>query len=471
MNALLRLLIPTSLLLVGCSSPTQAQEPDVAKAIPPSKTAMDLDRLPEDTFTLTDSATAPNAGWCWYEDERAIIDTSNPENPLLLISTVSAAPRGDAEWGDIDLLWRRLGSGEQGDFELHDQLERDDHDSASLYLRPDGKYLAMYSMHGTDHETRWRVSTNPHDPTAWDAEQTYTNSGGTTYNNSFHLADDDGGKGRTYNFTRSGDRDPYVQVSSDHGNTWENAGRLLQEFWPYLRYASNGKRVHFISTENHPRFFQNGIYHGFVKDGKLFDSFGKIADANIFDAESVKPQSLTPVFKNGTAFHGTDMFRAWTIDVVVADDGQPVVIFSARANDSREDHRFFYARFDGAIWTVHEMAKAGGFLYEGESDYTGLVAIDPDNINVVYMSTEIDPRNGKPTEKYELYRGRTKDGGATWSWAALTERSSVDNLRPIVPKWNKKQTALLWQRGTYFSYLNWDTEAVGCVFEGEALND
>ena len=43
-------------------------------------------------FTLTSSTSAPNGAWCWFEDERVIIDTSDPTRPLLLASTISAGP-------------------------------------------------------------------------------------------------------------------------------------------------------------------------------------------------------------------------------------------------------------------------------------------------------------------------------------------------------------------------------------------
>ncbi len=416
-------------------------------------------------FTLTNTTTAPNGAWSWFEDERAIIDASDPANPLLLLSSVSSAADGNAESGDIDLLWRNLSTGAQGEFELHDRLERDDHDSAALYLRPDGRYLAMYAKHITDNLTRWRVSTNPHDPTSWGPMQTLNNGAGTTYDNIYHLAADNNGAGRTYNFTRATGFDPVVQVSSDHGSTWSNAGQLLTQGdgndRPYLRYASDGKKIHFISTEEHPRDFANSVYHGYIQDGKLYNTNGSLIDNNLFDPNAVSPTALTKIFQNGSTSYGTTMNRAWTISLETDNTGNPVGIFSARANDNNTDHRFFYARFDGAQWQVNELARAGGFLYAAESDYTGLVSVDPDNPNVVFMSSKIDPRSEATTSKYELYHGITSNFGETWSWSAITENSTVDNLRPIVPEWNGSDTALTWMRGNYTSYTSWDTEIVG----------
>lgn len=416
-------------------------------------------------FTLTTSTSAPNGAWCWFEDERVIVDTSDPTRPLLLASTVSAGTGGES--GDVDLVWRNLATGEQGDFELANQFQQDDHDSAALYRRPDGRYLAMYSRHGSDNFTRWRISTNPRDPTAWGPEQTLNNGVGTTYNNIYHLPNDNGGAGRTYNFTRATNYDPTVQVSSDHGTSWTAVGKLLTEGGssdrPYVRYAASSERIFVFTTERHPRNYANGMYCGYVQDGVLRRMDGSVADTSVFDATGTAPATLTRVFANGSTFNGTVMNRAWGTDIEVDNTGNPVAVFTARANDSDLDHRFFYSRFDGQQWQVHELARAGGYLYAAENDYTGLASIDPKNPNVVYMSTKIDPRTQATTAKYELYKGFTADFGDTWTWTALTASSTVDNIRPEVPTWRSESTAVTWMRGTYTSFTNWDTELVGMV--------
>jgi hypothetical protein len=110
---------------------------------------------------------------------------------------------------------------------------------------------------------------------------------------------------------------------------------------------------------------------------------------------------------------------------------------------------------------VHELAKAGGYLYAAEGDYTGLVALDPHDPNRLFISTKIDPRNDLPTAHYEIYEGKTTSGGASWTWSPITVNSTVDNLRPIVPAWTDEHTALLWMRGTYTRFTNYDLDVVG----------
>ena len=59
--------------------------------------------------------------------------------------------------------------------------------------------------------------------------------------------------------------------------------------------------------------------------------------------------------------------------------------------------------------------------------------------------------------------GATRDDGTSWSWTAVTSNSAVDNIRPIVPKWDGNHTALIWLRGKYAAYTNYDLDVVGTI--------
>ena len=405
-----------------------------------------------------------NGAWSWFEDERAIVDVAAGK---LIVSSVANASGtgGAARNGDVEVVSYELASGSLAQFTLSDNLQADDHNSAALWRRPDGRYLALYAKHGSDQLTRYRISDNPGDVASWSAEQTFSNGAGATYSNLHYLPNDANGAGRLYNFVRSVGFDPNILVSDDHGSTWSYGGRLLKEGGsgdrPYLRYYSKDNRIHLIATERHPRNYDNGIYHGSIEDGKLYSSGGALLDNNLFDATAVSPADLTPIFVPGTQFNGVTMRRAWTIDVAIDDAGLPYALFQARANDSNLDHRFFYARFDGSAWSVNEIAKAGGYLYAAEDDYTGLAALDPHNPNRMFVSTRIDPRTDVVMPHYEIFEGTTTSAGVDWNWKPITFDSAVDNLRPIVPAWDAENTALLWMRGNYSTYTNYDLDIVG----------
>ena len=108
--------------------------------------------------------------------------------------------------------------------------------------------------------------------------------------------------------------------------------------------------------------------------------------------------------------------------------------------------------------------KAGTKLYASEQDYTGLSALDPDDPQTIYVSTFFDPRNDTTmSTKREIWRGTTCDNGATFTWTPVTARSTMDNIRPIVPKWDGSHTALLWMRGTYTSAQSYSMKIVGTL--------
>jgi hypothetical protein len=105
-----------------------------------------------------------------------------------------------------------------------------------------------------------------------------------------------------------------------------------------------------------------------------------------------------------------------------------------------------------------------------EEDYTGLAALDPNNPDVVYVSTDADPVTGTPLvsradgqRHHELYRGTTRDAGTTWTWEPITANSTADNLRPIVPRWKDARTVLVWMRGRYWSAAHWTTAVVATI--------
>ena len=133
-------------------------------------------------------------------------------------------------------------------------------------------------------------------------------------------------------------------------------------------------------------------------------------------------------------------------------------------------NEYWYARFDDGVWHTHFLAHAGSALYGGEAYYTGLVALDPGDPGRVVVSTDVHPTTGVPLisaadgqQHHELFEGITTDGGATWDWTTITADSTMDNLRPIIPIWDSDQRALLWLRGVYTKYTEYDLDVVAII--------
>ena len=422
-----------------------------------------------------------NGGWSWFEDERAIVDPQAGSAGKIILSSVGngSGTGGASRNGDVEVVSYDLASAATTRFTLADNLEADDHDSAALLRLPDGRYLSSYSKHSADNQLRWRVSSAPGDASAWGPTNTYLEAGGTTYSNLVHLS----ASGDVFDFHRvagAGGFDPhYLKWNLETQSGFAYGGRLLtgpegntgSSDRPYVRYTSNGvDRIDFITTDAHPRnLLSNGVYHGYIRyEGEqkygMYKSDGtRLGDLSSGNTSPFKASDFTPLLVGNAVspVNNLLMTRGWTTDVELDADGKPYAVFTARVNDNSLDHRFFYGRYTDSGWSIHELAKAGGYLYANEADYTGLVALDPSSPDRLFMSSKIDPRTGVTMPRYEIFQGKTTNGGASWSWAPITYNSTMDNIRPIVPKWDSQHTALLWMRGTYTTYTNYNTSIVG----------
>ncbi|MEX2594562.1 MAG: BNR-4 repeat-containing protein [Anditalea sp.] len=404
-----------------------------------------------------------NSGWCWYQDERAVIDGDQ----VIFSGVTSDSVNTVSSYN--------LKTGEQQTSVLNDySFPLDDHNVGALLVRPDGRYLSVYAGHGIDQMMRYRISTNPGDISQWEMEKTVDVGGKVTYSNVYRLAK----TGTTYNYHRGIGRNPNYMISDNNGNTWTYGGQLFAfEGRPYLKYASdNVKRIHFITTEEHPRHYNNSIYHGYIQDGFVYQSDGyQIGHVSTDTVSSLSPQSFTMVF-DGNKETRADV--AWTSDIELDGDGHPYIAFSVakdpialgetiHTENGGFDHRYHYARWDGDQWNEYEIAYAGTRLYAGENEYTGLVTLHPNDPNVVYISANVHPKTGKPlktngSQRYEIFRGTTKDQGATWKWKAITKNSGQDNIRPIVLDHQQKEV-VLWLKGRYTTYRDYDLKVMGLV--------
>lgn len=420
-----------------------------------------LQAVPKHPVVLND-----DGGWCWFEDERAIVVGNK-----LVVGTVANGSHEESRKGDIDAVTYDLTTGKISRSTLHKNLEADDHNSPAFLKRPDGRIVTLYSKHNPENRIYYRISKNPGDGTSWEEEQVFIPSAESrvTYSNLHWLQKENSGKGRIYNFFRGYNNafKPSWMYSDDFGETW-TAGGVLIDFKdrirqrPYVKYASNGKdTVHVLFTEAHPRNYDNSIYHAFLRDGILHRSDGtpihRLSDGPILPAQATK------------IFTGDAMNVAWTQDIELDAKGWPRIVYSVQKDSGGLepgkgglDHRYRFARWNGKHWSDFQIAFAGSKLYPGEDDYTGGACLHPNDPDTVFISTNVDPLTGRKTGTghYEIYSGKTGDGGATWRWTALTDNSEEDNLRPLVPKWESGKTALLWLRGSFSTYTNYKLEVV-----------
>ncbi len=421
-----------------------------------------------------------NGAWCWFQDERAIIDAA--QQVLVAGSVASASGSGGAgRMAAVEATIYDLESGMVQNSRLYKAGYTDDHNAPGLLLRPDGRYLAVYAEHYDRYNSRYQIF----DGAGWSGEKCFdwtTIPGGTdytiAYSNLCYLA----AEHRTYCFARANHRAPNFIYSDDQGDTWHFGGQLTTNTSNtynkgYYKYWSDGvSRIDFIFTEQHPRDTLTSIYHGFIQGGKSYASDGTLVDDDIYDAAWMPTfRQFTRVFANGTAMNGVVMQRCWNAELVRYADGTLAALITARTDhysgrDAAIDpgHAFIYCRYDGQSWHSTYLGKAGSKMYSSEADYTGLGALCPDDPHTLYLSTAIDPRDDAGLTCREIFKGVTGDEGASWSWSPVTWNSVRDNFRPIVPAWDSTHTALLWWRGTYSSAQDYDAAVVGLIESKQA---
>lgn len=460
---------------------------DPGPVVPPPTPIAAADQVAGDLILFND-----NGGWCWYQDERILVDRDNDD---LVIASVAnyLGYGGEPRDGDMDVTTFKHASGSRTRVTMATipTLNKgDDHNVAALWQRPDGRYFACYTGHNygagynggeTEPKSFYRSTTLANDGSAWDSELEFTwpeNGSGeddVTYTNLHFMSAEGSGQGRLYNIARADDRTPSIAYSDDQGATWTYGGKLSVSTTGssysngYFVFTSNGvDRIDFMCTEHHPRDYNNSIYHGYIKDGKSYNSLGKVIDDDIFDVTAPAPQDFTRVWATSPVT-ASSYHHAWTMEVEMI-DGQIQGLFTTRHGNVQEtervgdsDHRLFYARFDGASWQTHELCKMGNSLDGKEGDYTGLGSIHPNDASTIYISVEHDPRDATPLPKHEIFKGHTSDQGVTWAWTPITENSTVENFRPIVPAWKDGRTALLWLRGRYPFQRDYEQSVVGLI--------
>ena len=391
----------------------------------------------------------PDGAWCWFQDERALVYDGK-----LTFASISSQ-------GSVQATTWEFKTGQVGIFNLREKFQIDDHNVPGLLLRSDGRLMAFYTWHGgpaARREMFVRETVRPKDPSDWTPERSFDaqSPNGFSYANPFQLSAE---MGRIYLFWRSIQFNPTWSASDDLGRTWRKAANHI--FYkdgerPYVKYASSGAdTIHFAFTDGHPdRSFKTSLWHAYYRKGGLYKSDGtfvrKLEDGPIQISEA------TQIYDGVNSPTG----EAWVWDLHLDKAGRPVVVYSSHPDPM--DHRYRYARWDGKVWRDQQIAYAGTRLYKGQEYYSGGICLDPDDLNVVYLSSDVDIHTGKPNGSghREIYRGVTRTGGNAWAWQPVTTGSKLDNLRPIVPAGHPGKTFVLWYRGRYEAYTKFETEVV-----------
>jgi hypothetical protein len=401
--------------------------------------------VPTDTADPTSGAGRPVApsvskgfgAWCWFADPRAVQMAGRTyvgwldERGNVLVAGYDAA----------GLLRRTV--------IVRRSLGVDDHNNPVLLVEPDERLTVFYSRHDGRGGLMYRRTQRPRDISVWGPQRRVPGAGprrGWAYPNPQRLA----AEHRTFLFWRGLSWDPTFATRRDDGG-WSRPRMLLRVPGqtsverPYIKFDGNGRdRIDFAFTPSHPSKYPTSIHYGRYLHGH-FERADGTRIARMRDLPFVPRQADTVYDATRTGV------PAWVYDVGVDRRGRPVVVYALIRGP--HDHRYIYATWTGRRWVRRPIVAAGGSIVRTGTQpfYSGGVSLDHSDPRIVYLSRPVGAH-------HEIERWTTSDRGRTWAHRAITSGSSVDNLRPIVPRGHGHSgVQLLWMRGDYPHYLHYRT--------------
>ncbi|MFR9636440.1 MAG: glycoside hydrolase family 88 protein [Rikenellaceae bacterium] len=406
-----------------------------------------------------------DGGWCWYQGPRAIIN-----NGKLVIGGLNGKS-GDVNIGVYDLEKEKI----EGGVTLDKGFQCDDHNAPALYARPDGKIFTMWATHGSDKIHRYNIS-SADNYLEWGENQmhhhTYDDPRGVTYMNLYYMEDEKS----LYSLFRDGVHfNPAYMISKDQGETWSEdthliANEVAGRNRPYMIYSQvDPNTIGIVYTDAHPRAYGNSLYYVELRGGKFYKADGTmihdLKDGPLLTTHGEKIYKGSETNNTKPSTCESEPGASWNCNMVSDKDGNPHIGYTLYINN--DDHRFRLISWGGKGWNDREIAYAGRCLYYWESSYTGLMAIDPTDTEVVYISTDVDPSTGKYLGgRHEIYTARVgaSDDISTIKWEAVTKNSLYRNIRPIIVA-KDGYKVLLWLNGEWNTYVNYDVDVVGRILE------
>jgi hypothetical protein len=395
-----------------------------------------------------------DGAWTFFTDPRAVYYKGEREKVYLGYLTAQGHDR----------VWSYdFASGKVDTFTLHERLEVDDHDNPALYVHPDGRLTAIYQRHTVDRNIYLRTTTRPEDITSWGDARRLTGAENTTYAHPIRLDDENN---RLYLFNREVEWHPTVRTSEDQGQTWSAPKQVVggPAARPYIKYRGDGQsKIHMAFTDGHPRDVPgNSLYYAYYSGGNFYKASGERIKAFTSPLEPSQAERV---------YNGAASGRAWIWDIALDKQGRAVMVFVVAPSET--DHRYYYARWTGTNWLVRQICPGGRWFpetpsgqREREPHYSGGIILNPENTSEVFLSR---PPNGASTGNFEIENWETSDGGTTWTSKRITQGSSANNVRPIVP-WpvhgqKNPHRMVFWMHGRYVHYTNYRTGIKFAILE------
>ncbi len=389
--------------------------------------------------------------WCWFADPRSI-SYKNDEGTLDFTILGYIDVHGNIKATQIDHL-----TDTYNEILIRSNIQPDDHNNPTFLVLPDERIIVFYSRH-TDEACFWyRVTEEKGDLTTLGEEKCLNTSANTTYPSPFLMEDD---PDHIYLMWRGINWHPTIaklSLPDENGNTQFTYGpyQMVQSTAarPYAKYSSNGKdKLYVTYTLGHP----DNEANNWVFFNQINISDMTLEDVHGNRMTTIANGVLNVNASNQSQTHIVDAvsMRDWVWQVAKGNDGNPVIAM-VRINGSKTSHDYYYVKWNGTEWVKTFLANGGGHFHQTaglEMCYSGGMAIDPDNTNVMYCSVPVEGAFGRVYEiiKYTM----SDDGREVIETEQITYNSLKNNVRPfVIPNSEDKDVSLIWMNGDYYDWI------------------
>ncbi|NDW17343.1 T9SS C-terminal target domain-containing protein [Dysgonomonas sp. 216] len=419
-------------------------------------------------YTFSDSDTYEGAvvttkgAWCWFADPRAT-HYENEEGTINKTYIGYIDVHGNIKAMQYDFL-----TGITSEVLIRSYFQPDDHNNPTFLVLPDERVMIFYSRHTDEACFYYRISQKPGDITTLGAEKKLITSHNTTYPSPFILSDD---PNHIYLCWRGINWHPTIaqlNIPDEDDNvdfTW-GPYQIVQSTGarPYAKYASNGTdKILMTYTTAHPdNQNPNYVYYNYIDVNtlELKDVKGKVLSTIANGTHSVSATS-TYANANPEAVVDNASYRDWVWEVMEGYNGAPVVAM-VRINSGKTSHDYYYAKWTGTEWKKTFLANGGGHFHQSaglEMCYSGGMAIDKNNANVMYCSVPVTGDNGKV---YEIVKYTVNANGELENTEQITKNSTKNNIRPyVIPNSKNSDLKLTWMHGDYYDWIVSSTRPLG----------
>ena len=415
----------------------------------------------DETQTFSGYEVDDEGAWCWFADPRSI-SYANEEGTLDFSIMGYIDIHGNIKATQIDHL-----TDEVNEVLIRTNIQPDDHNNPTFLVLPDERIIVFYSRH-TDEACFWyRVTKEKGDLTTLGEEMCLNTSANTTYPSPFLMEND---PEHIYLMWRGINWHPTIAklaIPDEAGKTEFVYGpyQMVQSTGarPYAKYASNGvDKLYVTYTTGHPDNEQpNWVYFNQIdiETMTLEDIHGNTMSTIANGVLNVNKTNTSQTHIVDTA---PGNMRDWVWQTAVGEDGLPVIAM-VRINGGKTSHDYYYVKWNGDEWVATFLSNGGGHFHQTaglELCYSGGMAIDPDNTNVMYCSEPVEGVFGKV---YEIVKYTMNDEGTeVLSREQITKNSLKNNVRPyVIPNSEGKDIRLTWMNGEYYDWIVSNSRPLG----------